>query len=295
MPYLLLSIAALAVTGQNIFKQKFNDKCKSGTFFFTGMIALFAMAFFIVINRDPYYSAKLIIPSAAFALSYASATFFAVLAIRYGSLAKSCLIISFSLLVPSFYGILFLHEPISLELILGTILLIVSLVLINYQKEEIVEEEEAEEKASKKAPLKWYIFVALAFLGNGMCSTVQKAKQQIHGTEGDNLFMIVALAMVAVLMFVLAICTREERTTIRETVRHGFLWAILCGVANGLTNYLVILLNLKLPASTLFPVISSGSLVLSFLYSVFVVREKFSTRQYIGFLIGVVSIVLLNL
>ncbi len=285
MPYLLLSIAALAVTGQNIFKQKFNDKCKSGTFFFTGMIAVFAMAFFIVINRDSYYSVKLLLPSAAFALSYASATFFAVLAIRYGSLAKSCLIISFSLLIPSFYGILFLHEPVSLELILGTILLIVSLVLINYEKEE------TEEKAS----LKWYIFVLLAFLGNGMCSTVQKAKQQIHGTAGDNLFMIVALAIVAILMFILALCSREERTSVRETIRHGFLWAILCGVANGLTNYLVILLNLRIPASTLFPVISSGSLILSFLYSIFVVREKFSTRQYIGFLIGVVSIVLLNL
>lgn len=285
MPYLLLSIAALAVTGQNIFKQKFNDKCKSGTFFFTGMIAVFAMIFFIAINRDSYYSAKLILPSAAFALSYASATFFAVLAIRYGSLAKSCLIISFSLLVPSFYGILFLREPVSLELILGTVLLIVSLFLINYEKEE------TEEKAS----LKWYIFVFLALMGNGLCSTVQKAKQQIHGTEGDNLFMIVALAMVAVLMFVLALCSREERTTVRQTLRHGFLWAILCGVANGLTNYLVILLNLDLPASTLFPVISSGSLVLSFLYSVFVVREKFSTRQYIGFMIGVISIVLLNL
>lgn len=291
----MLSIAALAVTGQNIFKQKFNDKCKSGTFFFTGMIAIFAMLFFIAINRDSYYSTQLIGPSAAFAISYASATFFAVLAIRHGSLAKSCLIISFSLLIPSFYGILFLHEEISTELVLGTILLILSLILINYEKEEITEEGEAEEKTSKKAPLKWYIFVALAFLGNGMCSTVQKAKQENYGTAGDNLFMIVALAIVAVLMFVLAFCTSEERTTIRETVRHGFLWAILCGLANGLTNYLVILLNLRLPASTLFPVISSGSLVLSFLYSIFVVREKFSIRQYIGFLIGVISIVLLNL
>jgi uncharacterized membrane protein len=107
--------------------------------------------------------------------------------------------------------------------------------------------------------------------------------------------MIVALGMVAVLMFVLAMCFREERTSVGETVRHGFLWAILCGLANGLTNYLVICLNLKLPASILFPIISSGSLVLSFLYSIFVVREKFSPRQYIGFLIGVVSIVLLNL
>jgi len=286
LTYLLLSIAALAVTCQNVFKQKFNDKCKSGTFFFTGMIAIFAMAFFIAINRDTYYTARLIGPSAAFALSYASATFFAVLAIRYGSLAKSCLIISFSLLVPSFYGLLCLDEQISPELVFGTLLLIVSLILINYAKEETQE----------KAPLKWYVFVFFAFLGNGMCSTVQKAKQAYYGEEGDNLFMIVALGMVAVLMFVLALCFREERASIPKTVRYGFLWAVLCGLANGLTNYLVIYLNnINLPASTLFPVISSGSLILSFLYSVFVVREKFSPRQYAGFLVGIISIILLNL
>lgn len=285
MTYLLLGIAALAVTGQNIFKQKFNQCSRGNTFFFTGMIAVFAMLFFVVINRDFYYSPRLLIPSIAFALSYGVATFGAVLAILHGSLAKTSLIISFSLLIPSLYGILFLHEPLSATLAIGTILLMISFVMINYEKKAFEE----------KSTWKWYLYVLLAFLGNGLCSTVQKAKQEQYGEAGDNLFMIVALAIVAMMMFGAAFAKKDDRNAIRDTVRCGLFWALLCGIANGLTNYLVICLNPKLPASTLFPVISAGSVILSFAYSIVVIREKFNSRQIVGFFIGIFAIVLLNL
>lgn len=285
MTYLFLGIAILAVTGQDIFKKKFNQKSTGGSFLFTAMLSAFAMLFFAAINRDFDYNPILLIPSAAFALSFATANFFAVQAIRCGSLAKTCLISSFSLLIPSGYGILFLGEPVSLTRIGGLLLLICSLVLINHEKGDV----------QKKTPAKWYLFAFLTFLGNGMCSTVQKAKQEIFGKEGDNLFMIAALAMVTVIMLALSLCSKEERTQTKEILRHGLLWAMLCGIANGLTNYLVLLLNARLPASALFPLLSSGHLILAFLYAVLVARERLTRRQCIGFWTGVASIVLLNL
>ena len=289
MTYLLLSLTVLTITAQDVFKKKYNQKGKDFTFLFTSVVAVFAMLLFVSINliqKDYHYEAILLIPSAGFAISYAAATFFTVQAIRCGSLAKTCLIVSFSLLVPCFYGILLLDEPISATLLAGMVLLIVSLVLINYEKG----------KTEEKTPIKWYLYALLSFLGNGLCSTVQKAKQVYLGDDGNNLFMIVALAMVAAIMLILSLCTKSERITQREDLRHVAFWAMLCGLANGLTNVLVILLNSRqVPASVMFPVISSGGLVLSFLYSILVIREKFSTRQYIGFLAGAVSVVLLNL
>ena len=71
--------------------------------------------------------------------------------------------------------------------------------------------------------------------------------------------------------------------------------AAICGVFNGLTNFLVLVLNGKLPASVMFPVISAGGIVFIFLYSLFVYREKFKLTQIIGFVLGVGAIVLLNL
>ena len=289
MTYLLLTLTVLTLTAQNVFKKKYNQKGKDFTFLFTCVVAFFAMLLFVCINLiqgDYHYSAILLIPSAGFAISYAAATFFTVQAIRCGSLAKTCLIASLSLLIPCLYGILLLSEPISPTLIAGMALLIVSLILINYEKGE----------AEKKTPAKWYLYVFLAFLGNGLCSTVQKAKQFHLGDEGNNLFMIVALGMVAAIMLILSRCSKNEKITQTEDLRHVAFWAMLCGLANGLTNLLVILLNSRhIPASVLFPVISSGSLVLSFLYSILIIREKFTTRQYLGFLAGAISVVLLNL
>ena len=280
----MLGLAAMAVTCQNIFKKKFNKSCNGSAFFFTGMIAVCAMLFFVAFNRDFYYAPALLGYSAGFALSYAAATIGAVLAMAHGSLAKSALIISCSLLIPGMYGILVLEEPTSATLWIGTPLLILALFLINYEKSAFAE----------KSSLKWCIFVFLAFLGNGMCSVVQKAKQK-YTAEGNNLFMIVALAMVAIIMLAAAFLIKEERIRIKKTIHHGVLPALICGVANGLTNLLVIYLNPRIPASTLFPVISGGNVTLSFLYSVLVLREKFSPRQTVGFLLGVIAIILLNL
>ena len=286
MTYLLLALAVTTITAQDVFKKKYNQRGKDYTFLFTAIVSLFAMLLFVAINRDFYYSPQLLIPSAGFALSYAAATFFTVQAIRCGSLAKTCLVVSFSLLIPCFYGLLKLDEDISVTLVAGILFLILSLVFINYEKGT----------SQQKTPARWYLFAFLAFLGNGMCSTVQKAKQVQFGDQGNNLFMIAALGMVALIMLILSLCAKSERITDRKELQHVALWAMLCGISNGLTNLLVLLLNSRnVPASMLFPVISSGSLVLSFLYSVLVIREKFSSRQYIGFLIGAISVVLLNL
>ena len=136
MIYILMLITAVFMTGQNVVKQKYNNKCTKGTYLFSGMIAFWALAFFLVCNRDWNYSLKLLLPSLIFAVVYAMATVFAVLAIKHGSLSITTLIISYSLLIPTFYGIIFLREPVGAFLIIGIILLAVSLWLTNYKKND---------------------------------------------------------------------------------------------------------------------------------------------------------------
>ena len=92
--YVVLALTALTSTVQSIFKQRFNEKCKGRAYFFSAISAFCAMIFFIAVNRDPYYSAELILPSAAFAVTYAMALVFGVLAILYGPLAKTSIISS---------------------------------------------------------------------------------------------------------------------------------------------------------------------------------------------------------
>ncbi|MBQ9131529.1 MAG: EamA family transporter [Clostridia bacterium] len=282
MHYALLFLIVVFCTGQNVLKQKYNSHCTGGVYFFSGMIALFAMLFFMAVNRDWTFRPGQLIPAAAFAAAYAAATLCAVLAIKHGSLALTSLFISYSLLIPCFYGILFLQEPVGWTLILGFILLAISLWLTNYQK------------SSQPISVKWLLLVLLAFLGNGMCSTVQKAEQQVFAQSEQNMIMILALGMVALILLGISLFSKE-RTQWKDCYRAGVPLALLCGLMNGGVNALVLYLNQHLPASVMFPVISAGGLILIMPYSILVCRERFSTRQWIGFAAGVASVVLLNL
>ena len=310
--YVILGITALTATVQNIFKKKFNETCaKSSAYFFSAMTAAVSMLFFIAINlfynKDWYYSTSLLLPSAAFGIAFAVASVFSVLAICCGPLAKTSLVISCSLLIPSLYGIFVqgiyikvirdssatlqeaLADALSPTLIIGTVLLVLALFLVNYEKKSA-------DTAEKKVTLKWLIFVTLAFLGNGMCSTVQTAKQDFYGNDGNNVFMIVALAIVVFLLLLATFSFKHQRIYIKETASKSWLLACLCGAANGLTNFFVMFLNAnKFPASVLFPVVSGGGLLMIFLWSVLVKKERFTVPQYIGYALGVVSLVLLNI
>lgn len=285
MQYILLAVTATALMFQNVFKQEFDRRTKNGAMFFSGLISLFAMLFFLAVNRDWAYDNGTLPYSAGFALSYLCATLFAVLAIRNGSLAKTALILSYSLLIPTLYGILFLGEPISVTMGIGSPCLVLSLFLINYEKET----------DARKVTWRWVFSVTMAFIGNGMCSVIQKAEQIAHPQGGANLFMIVALAISAVLLLGIPILVPRERRNIPVVLASGWWLALLCGGANGLVNLLVLYLNGRMSASILFPLISGGSMVLILLWSLLVRKERFSARQTVGFLLGILSIVLLNL
>ncbi len=295
--YVVLALTALTVTVQNILKQRFNERCKNGAYLFSAMAAFVAMLVFLCSNREWTWDGALWLPTVGFALAYAAATVFSVLAILHGPLAKTSLIISCSLLIPSLYGILVqglllqrtsVGEALSPTLLGGTVLLFVSLFLVNRPS--------AGQGRGQRATLRWAIFALLAFLGNGFCSVVQAAKQDFCGNERNGIFMIAALLLASFMLLAAALLVPSQRAAAGETLKKGWLLALLCGAANGVTNLFVIYLNASgFPASITFPVISGGGILLVFLYSLLVKRERYTTPQYVGYALGVISIVLLNI
>ena len=297
MIYFLLVLTVFFCSYQNILKKEFSKRCSGGTYTFTGLCCLGALLVFLVINRDFDVTLPLLLYSIGFSVAYAAASVCMVLAIRYGSLAKTSLIISYSLLIPTLYGIIFLDDPIDTVMIVGFALLVVSLFLTNYTpKSATPEETDGSDTQKKKSSLVlWIIFLVISFVGNGMCSTIQKMEQVALGEEAQaNLFMVIALAINTVFMFIMAFAT-EKKEIVQTTCQKTWWIAGICGIFNGLTNYLVLVLNKDLPPSVLFPVISAGGIVFVFLYSMIVYREKFKPMQIIGFVLGVGSIILLNL
>ena len=287
MNYFLLFLTALFIVFQKVIQDRYNAKCQSGVFLFSGMISFFAMCFFMAVNRDWTWSSELIIPAISFGLSYAAATVFVVLAIKCGSLAKTTLIMSYSLLVPAFAGLVILREPIGIPMIAGMILLVLSLWLTNHRKKTA-------DAPKEKISLKWLVFVLLGFVGNGMCSTVQKLAPHYLGADVNlTLSTIAALGLSTVVLIAASFLTKE--TDLKSTLRVGSPLSLFCGLFNGAVNYLAIYLNQFIPASVMFPVLSAGELILIVPYSLLVRRERFTAKQWAGFAVGVVSVVLLNL
>ena len=287
MNYLLLFLTALFIVFQKVIQDRYNAKCRSGVFLFSGMISFFAMCFFMAVNRDWTWSNELIVPAVSFGLSYAAATVFVVLAIKCGSLAKTTLITSYSLLVPAFAGLVILREPIGIPMIAGLILLVLSLWLTNHRKKTA-------DTPKERISLKWLVFVLLGFVGNGMCSTVQKLAPHYLGADVNlTLSTIAALGLSTVVLIAASFLTKE--TDLKTTLRVGGPLSLFCGLFNGAVNYLAIYLNQFIPASVMFPVLSAGELILIVPYSLLVRRERFTAKQWAGFAVGVVSVVLLNL
>ena len=108
-----------------------------------------------------------------------------------------------------------------------------------------------------------------------------------------NEFMIAALAITAIVLMLFGIF--YEKDMLIFNLKKGFIWYVICGLANGVVNFFVLVLSLRLPASVMFPVISAGGIIATALVSMFVYKEKLSSFQKIGFLLGIIAIVVLNL
>jgi multidrug transporter EmrE-like cation transporter len=89
----------------------------------------------------------------------------------------------------------------------------------------------------------------------------------------------------------------DANTATHKTVLGAviIILATLSGVLNGGANYLSLHLCSLVNASVLYPVLSGATGCATWLMGRLVFKEKLSILQTLGFVIGVVSVVLLNL
>lgn len=284
MNAIFLISVVLGVTLQQVARKAYTQKVPGGVYTFSAGSALFALIVFLITSGgDLHFTKEILWYSVFFALAYCVSAVSSMQAIRTGSLSLTSLMVQYSLILPTFFGLIVLGEPVKVWLFVGIGLLMISLVLINMEGKQDV----------KKITLQWGIFAFLAFVGNGACSTIQKVQQIWCDGQYKNEFMVIALGITVVTLFVFALCSGKSQVKVHLTTSWG--WYIVCGVANGLVNLLVLILSTRMPASVMFPVISAGGIVTTAAVSVFLYKEKMSLPQKIGLLLGTLAIVALNL
>lgn len=282
MSILYLILIILGVSFQNIIKKPYSDKTEGrGVYTFSFLTSLAAMAFYAVTSAGFSLKAEVLVYSLMFAAAFTAATVFTVKAIVVGSLSLTALIVSYSLMIPTFYGLVFLKEPISPGLLPGIALMLLSILLTNKKTDEA------------KINFKWIVYVSLAAVGNGMCSVVQKMQQVAFDGNFKNEFMMMAMAIAAVILLVCSL--KAERRDMLFCIKHGWLQGLSCGIANGAVNMSVMILSSIMSVSIMFPMISVGGIVLTYLMSVFYYKESLNKSQHIGVVLGLISVVFLNI
>lgn len=265
--------------------KRYGKKYGKGGMFFNAIICLFAMIYFFITDTGGLVFAKGIWGYGIVnSLMYATGFYAAYVAFKIGSFGLTRLFTSFGVIISTFYGIIFLNEPTSLLTYISLAMILVSLALMNYSKSE---------GTRQKITLKWVIYVLLIIISNAAIAIIGRMQHGVYGDVYKNEFLIISLAGAAISLFALGAVF--ERESFKETLRHGIIYGASAGVCNGINNLFVLITYNYLPISFTSPLKSGLGIVISFVVSIALYKEKFGRHQVVGVIIGALAVVLMNI
>ncbi len=266
-------------------------------------------AFLICAVRGAFYlPSEGVVTAAIFGVIFSATVFFNLVALDFGPLSITNLIINFSLVVPLVYGFAFLDEQITPLRIVGIGLFVVCMFLFCNP----FERSAGASAGRRGSTLKWILLTMASFATNGMLMIIQKD----YAIETDNAYAMSFLLY----SYLLATLTSVALAAALKLIRRGKSMppaadatvpaekfsvkrlfgimsglAVLVGASNFILNFAVILLATRMDSAIVYPVIQGGGPVIVTLVSYFLFREKLTLPKIAGVVLGCLGIVLLNL
>ena len=265
--------------------KRYGKKFGQGGMFFNAIICLFSMLYFIITDKGGLcFTPRLWVYGLVNSTMYATGFYAAYVAYKIGSFGITRLLTSFVVIFSTFFGIVFLKEKATVFTYIALAMIVLSLFLMNNKKDG---------DGKEKLSLKWLVFVILVIVSNAVIAIMGRVQVETFKGELKNEFLMISLAGASLLLFILGIVF--ERESFKPTIKKGFFYGSLAGIFNGVTNLLILMTYTYLPLSVVAPVKSGLDIVISFLVSVLIYREKFTRSQFLGAIIGVIAVVLMNI
>lgn len=287
MPILLIVLGRFLHQFEGVFIKRYNAKHEKGGFIFTAIVSLFSMVFFILTDiitdeKGITFDSSLIIYGVIGGICFCLASFLTYLALGCGSFVLSRLVLSYGILITVVHG-LFLGESITVLGWIGIALIAFSLYLVkgNGDGENV------------KITKKWLVYITLSVVFAGVFGILQRQQQIVFAHAYDNEFMIISLFVSALCLFIGGIY--KDGKDLKYILKNGALYAVGAGFSNGATNLLTLYVYTLVPMSFVAPTSAGVSIVISFLLSKLLFKEKFSKTQYLGVVLGGVALILFNL
>lgn len=251
-----------------------------------------AFLFLMNINRGITVSSQTIVWGIVFGTISITTLCCENMALQTGPMSYTVFFVSASMVIPTIGGILLWKEPLTVSIVTGIFLFLISFYMILI----------AGKKENEKGNIKWIIFCLITWLLNGCSSLVTKTHQTIMNGKESTELMMVGFAVAALLSFVAIISVKNyhhaKRTQPIQTLHFSpkfFFLLLLTAIGSGGGNILTTILAGKVAASLLFPFLLGGMTVASTFYSLIFEKASISIWGKLGLLVGIAAIAVINI
>ncbi len=280
--YLLIVLASVT---QSATTKLFNQNCAHSAVF-NAMKSCTALILFALIAA---FGFTFHLPTLLFGFLYGTCLCISMYAgyqaLCRGPMALTSMLVSFSVMIPLIWGITVGNETLKKIQYPAFVLLLLAITMTSADKMKI-------KKNTQTNYGLWLLFVGITFACNGMCSILQKQHQILYPGAYSNEFMLFAMLLCSVVFLISA--SRKISPKELKMIK-GKRYGVLSGLANGIANFLTLVLAGLENASVLFPIISAGTILASLLFGRLLFKEKLKVNHYVALASGIVAVILLKL
>jgi len=237
----------------------------------------------VVEDISTYYSLKLILPSAIIGFLFIANFILMMLSIQKVGMGLTTALNKMSVVIPVLVGILYLGQNSSLLLkATGIVTALVSFWLVLFQKKG-------------KASLLSYLLPISVFLVSGTIDTLMELSKKllISLPNEQELFLLGVFGTALLFSIIFTI----GDIVVNKSIKQFTMVTVYVGIIMGLFNYLtskMLLVNVgRMGGSIVFPIHNSSVVMLTALIGFFFYKEKFSTKQWWGIALAVISVALI--
>lgn len=218
-----------------------------------------------------------------------SATFLVkTTAFQTGPMSFTVLVSSCGMLIPTIFSVIAWpdEETIDIIQIIGIVLMIGSIYLVLSKND------------TGKVSGKWIVCCFAIFTLSGLIGVMQKFQRRSYCSDEKYAFLCIAFLTSAILIFIELIIKSHKKVKISEAFSDWKLKKIGLASLTGCFTVVMHVINLNLsgalPAAVFFPIVNGGAIFMSGLVGWVLFKEKFKILQLIGFIVGLLSLMMVG-
>lgn len=286
--YYLLTISSVFMeTCKNIFSNVYSkDHIKNegdiylfNVFMYSGSLAVMLA---LLLAKPSALSLGTVILAALFALVIGGMQTTLLRALRCGPLSYVNFIQTSGLIIPALFGALFLGQKITLVQIIALPVLLFSMALVMDLKKE-------ESKG------KWLFDAVGSMVCCGLVGVLQSVQQSSAWASEQNSFLALSFLFVVIINLISYLVSPKKNDNEKHISFKMSMLPILTGIFFGIVNALNLFLVGVMPSVIFFPMSNGGLLIATMLSAVIFFRETLNMKQWIGILIGLISMCMLGI